>query len=163
MKTLMLLCSLVTAISAAEITGKVVGVKGGAALEILSEGKVYAVKLHGIGAPARSESFGKTSRRYAADLAFMADVRFDLLATESDGSFTAKVTLADGRCLSAEMVKAGMAWWDAKTGDKDLARLESEARDAYLGLWATPEEEGDKDWRKEILVLRNAGTLLTAN
>lgn len=173
MKTLMLLSSLAFAFAsadAAELKGRVVGVKAGNSLEILSEGRMYGVKLHGIGCPARNESFGKTSRRFAAGMAFMNEVSFEIMAAESDGEFIGKVTLADGRNLSAEMVKSGMAWWNAQAnpGETGLAKLEKEARETYLGLWAAPEDEADTDWRKEVLVQREMGSkgvagLLSAN
>ena len=160
MKTLPLFCSLVIAFasasSAAQVKGKVVGVKGGNALEILNEGKVYSIKLHGIGCPAKNESFGKTSRRFAADMAFMADVTLDIIAAESDGSFIGNVILADGKNMSAEMVKTGMAWWNGQANPElpGLAKLEKNARETYAGLWATPYDDTDTDWGKEILAQR---------
>lgn len=160
MKTLTLISSLVIAFisapSAARIQGKVVGVKSGNTLEILSQGKHYGVKLHGIGCPAKNESFGKASRRFVADLVFMADVTLEIVAAESDGSFLGKVVLADGKSLSAEMIRNGMAWWNAQANpdEKDLAKLEKNARETYAGLWATPEDQNDTDWGKEILALR---------
>lgn len=174
MKTLTLLSSLViafaSAASAATMSGKVVGVKAGTSLEILNDGKVYSVKLHGVAGPAKHESFGKTSRKFVAEMAFMADVSLDIVSAESDGSFIGKVVLADGRDLSSEVLKAGMAWWNSQLNpaDKSLARMERDARDAYMGLWATPEDEADTDWRKEVLVQRENGTkgvagLLSAN
>lgn len=159
MKTLALLSSLLIAVVSAEAApmgGKVVGVKAGNALEILSDGKVYDVKLHGIACPKRGESFGKTSRKATAEMAFMNEVSFEIVAAESDGSFIGKVVLADGRNLSAELIKGGMAWWNSQSNpeEKGLARLEKDARDTYMGLWATPEDETDTDWRKEVLVQR---------
>jgi endonuclease YncB( thermonuclease family) len=173
MKTLTLLSSLLIAIASAEAApmgGKVVGVKSGNALEILSEGKVYDVKLHGIACPARGESFGKTSRKAAAAMAFMNEVTFEIVSAESDGSFIGKVELAGGRSLSAELIKAGMAWWNSESNpeEKGLAKLEKEARDTYMGLWATPEDETDTDWRREVLVQREnnakgVASLLSSN
>lgn len=163
MKTLMLLGSLViasaSAASAATLNGKVVGVKSGDRLEILENGKVIAVKVRGIACPARTGSFGKTARKAAAEMAFMNDVSVDIVSAESDGSFLADVRLADGRSLAAELLKTGMAWWDARGAAEaqDLAKLEEAARDSFRGLWATPEDEADTDWRKEVLAERAAG------
>jgi endonuclease YncB( thermonuclease family) len=157
MKTLMLLCSLATVISAAEMKGKVVGVKAGNALEILSEGKVFAVRIEGIDCPARSERFGKASRRFAAEHAFMADVTLEIVSAAGEEGFSGRVRLVDGRDLADLLIKNGMAWLeDAGSPEAAaLARLEKDARDAALGLWAAPEEETDTDWRKEILARRD--------
>jgi endonuclease YncB( thermonuclease family) len=170
MKTLMLLCSLATAISAAEMKGKVVGVKAGDALEILSGGKVFAVRIEGIDCPARDERFGKASRRFAAEHAFMADVTLEIVSAAGEKGFAGRVKLPDGRDLAALMIGSGMAWLEdaGNPGAVALARLEKEARDAALGLWAAPEDEADTDWRKEILARREVegrgiAGLLTAN
>lgn len=162
MKTLMLLGSLaialVSAASAAGLEGKVVGVKSGDRLEILENGKVISVKVRGIACPARTERFGKTARKAAAEMALMNDVSVDIVGAESDGSFLADVRLADGRSLAAELLQTGMAWWDAQgaAGSKDLARIEKEARESFRGLWAAPGDEADTDWRKEVLAQRES-------
>ena len=168
MKTLMLLCSLVTLVPAAQWQVKIVGIKAGNTLEILHEGKVYAVKLHGIDCPAKTESFGKTARRFTAGLAFMADAQVEVVATESDGLLVARVVLAGERDLAKELVKNGMCWWDkqATPGEVALGKLEKQARDAYLGLWAGAFDDSEIDYGKEVLVKRDqaekGSALLTA-
>jgi micrococcal nuclease len=156
MKALMLLCSLVTVIPAAQIQGKVVGVKSGNALEILQDGKVMEVKIFGIDCPAKSEPMGRAARRSLADQVFMAEVRLEVVATEADGRLVGKVTLADGKSLGAELLRAGMAWWDkqAAPAETALAKVEKSARDAYLGLWSGASEADETDWRKEIIARR---------
>jgi endonuclease YncB( thermonuclease family) len=87
----------------------------------------------------------------------MADVSFEIVDAVSDGGFSAKVTLADGSSLAAELVKGGMAWLDGTAGRETAAleKLENSAREGFLGLWAYPEDDTDTDWRKEILARRN--------
>ncbi len=156
MKTLMLLCSLIQIIPAAEIKGKVVGVKSGNEIEILNGGKVFALRLQGIDCPARTFAAGKVARRYIADNAFMNDVSIELTGTESDGTFIGKVSLPNGMSLEAEMVKGGFAWWDKQGSPDDagLARLEQQARDAYLGVWAGTSDDDGEDFGKEVLAKR---------
>ncbi len=50
------------------------------------------------------------------------------------------MVLEDGRTLNQELVKAGYAWWYRKyaPGNIVLEKLETEARDAKLGLWQDP-------------------------
>lgn len=157
MKALMLLCSLVTAIPAATLKAKVVGVKTGSALEILSGGKVMDVKIEGIDCAARTLSAGKAARRFAADNAFMNDVAVEIAGTESDGALIGRVILADGRDLGAELTKAGWAWWDKRNDPEalGLAKLEQEARAAALGIWAGASEDDDEeDVGRQVLVRR---------
>src|SRR4051812_29918915 len=157
MKALMLLASLVTVIPAASLKGKVVGVKGGNAIEILSEGKVLGVRIYGIDCPAKTFATGKAARRFVADRAFMNDVSLEINGTESDGTLIGKVILADGKNLGTELLKCGMAWWDKPSSpdEADLAKVEKQARDAYLGIWAgASEDDEDNDWGKEVLAKR---------
>jgi micrococcal nuclease len=46
--------------------------------------------------------------------------------------------LPDGRNLNQEIVRAGFAWWCRQYArhDKELERLEAEAKGAKRGLWA---------------------------
>ncbi|HUP43084.1 MAG TPA: thermonuclease family protein, partial [Thermoanaerobaculia bacterium] len=44
----------------------------------------------------------------------------------------------DGKSLSRELLRCGLAWWNKKyePDDLDLRRLEDAARAAKLGLWS---------------------------
>ena len=157
MKALMLLCSLVTGIPAATLNVKVVGIKTGASLEILTGGKVMGLKLHGIGCARKGHTAGKAARRFVADNAFMNNVSVEITGSESDGTLIGRLLLADGRDLGAELTKLGLAWWD-KRNDPDavgLSKMEEEARSANLGIWTeSPEDEDEEDIGREVLVLR---------
>jgi endonuclease YncB( thermonuclease family) len=170
MKALMLLCSLATAIPAATLNAKVVGIKTGAYLELLSQGKVMDLKLKGIGCARKGHSAGKAARSFVADNAFMSEVSVEITGTESDGTLIGKLSLADGRDLGAELIKLGLAWWDKRNDPAavGLAQLEGEARSAELGIWAAASEDddADEDIGREVLVLRelagkNVDALLT--
>jgi endonuclease YncB( thermonuclease family) len=156
MKTLMLLCSLITVIPAANLTAKVVGVKSGAAIEVLSEGKVMAVRIQGIDCADKTYAAGKAARHYIADNAFMNDVSVEITGTESDGTLIGKVLLQSGADLGMEMTKAGLVWWDKQKSPDNvaMAKLEKEARDAFLGIWAGSNEEDEEDFGKEVLAKR---------
>jgi micrococcal nuclease len=163
MKTLMLLCSLFSLVPAAEWQTQVVGVKGGNSLEILRDGKVIGVKVYGIDCLSRNEALGKAARRFSAQ-AFMTEVSVELTGTEANGDFVAKIKLSDGRNLAAALVREGLAWWD-KAGSpeaKELAMLEKDARDSFVGVWASPEDEGN-DWGKEIIAARESGDKVAAS
>jgi len=61
----------------------------------------------------------------------------------------AEVILPYGRSFNREMVRSGYAWWYRKyaPGDRELERLESEAREAKRGLWSQPNPTPPWDWR----------------
>jgi endonuclease YncB( thermonuclease family) len=57
--------------------------------------------------------------------------------------------LPDGRDLSLEMVKAGMAWHFKKySADAALSSAEEEARSNKRGLWQMPDPMAPWDFRK---------------
>lgn len=169
MKALMLLCSLVTAIPAATLKAKVVGIKSGADLEILAGGKVVALKIEGIDCADKTHASGKAARRFVAENAFLSEVAVEITGTGSDGSLVGKLTLPDGRDLAVELTKAGLAWRDKRNHPRDtgLARLEREARASGLGIWnEAADDEDEEDVGKEVLVQRefagkNVDALLT--
>jgi endonuclease YncB( thermonuclease family) len=141
----------------AQLKGKVVGVKNGSSIEILSEGRIIAVKVYGIDCPEKNNPTGKIARHFVAVNAFMNDVAVEITGTKSDGTMVGKVTLPDGKNLGSEMLKQGIVWWDKESApeEADMAQIEKQARDAYMGIWAgASEEEEEKDWGKEVLVKR---------
>ena len=58
--------------------------------------------------------------------------------------------LSDGRSMNREMVGKGMAWWFRRYAPRDpnLARFESEARAARIGLWSQPNPVPPWEWRR---------------
>jgi endonuclease YncB( thermonuclease family) len=162
MKTLMLLCSLITVVPAAQLKGKVVGVKSGSRIELLSEGKVLSVAISGIESAARNFAAGKAARHFIADQAFMNDVAVEITGAESDGGLIGKVTLPGGMNLGEALIKGGLAWWDKRNSpeEKGLAALEKQARDAFMGIWAGAYDDDEEDFGKEVLAQREspAGT-----
>ncbi len=171
MKILALLCSFVTVIPAAQLQGKVVGVKEGNAIEILKDGKVFEVRLYGVDCPAKVYAKGMATRHFVVEKTFMNDIAVELLGAESDGTLIGNIILADGSNLNQTLIRKGLAWWDKQTssGESNLAVLEKAAREAYLGVWASSieEDEDDIDFGKEVLVKREmtdkANLALTAS
>lgn len=130
-------------------SGKVVRIRDGDSLVVLSGGVEIDVRLHGIDAPELGQAYGRRAKRRAGELAFGKEVRFDARGTDSYGRTLAEVLLPDGRSLNRELVSAGMAWWYRKyTDDADLASREAEARAARRGLWADPAPVPPWEWRE---------------
>jgi len=69
--------------------------------------------------------------------------------TDKYGRTLANIILPDGRSLSQELVRQGCAWWFKKySKDQALAKLEADARQKKIGLWADPNPVPPWDWRK---------------
>lgn len=63
----------------------------------------------------------------------------------------AEVLLPDGTTVNQARVKDGWCWWYRKyaPGDTTLERLEAEAREAKIGLWADPHPVPPWEWKKK--------------
>ena len=60
------------------------------------------------------------------------------------------MVLPDGRNLNRELVNAGLAWWYRQyaRNDRELERMEAEARKAKRGLWADLNPVPPWEWRR---------------
>jgi micrococcal nuclease len=146
--TLALLLS--SAIAAGEeFRGGVVRISDGDTIGVMHQGREEKIRLYGIDAPERRQSFSKRAKQLVSQLAFGQDVRVQTKGQDRYGRTVADVILPDGRILNREIVKAGLAWWFRRyaPNDEDLKRLEAEARQAKRGLWAEPEPVPPWEWR----------------
>jgi endonuclease YncB( thermonuclease family) len=136
----------------ADFTGKVVRVMDGDTLEVLTQDMTpIRVRLSGIDCPEKGQAFGQRAKQAASDLAFGKTVEVRDTGRDRYGRTVGEVMLQDGRSLNRELVRAGLAWWYRQYAkkDADLARLEEEAREAKLGLWADADPVPPWNWRKE--------------
>jgi micrococcal nuclease len=133
------------------ITGKVIGIIDGDTYDLLTpEKKTVRIRTAAIDAPERGMPFYKVSKQYLAKLCFGKTVTLKEDAIDRYGRIVAFTYLPDSREVSAEMLKAGMAWHFKKYNtDKDLAQLEIEARNARKGLWV--DKDPMEPWRNRKL------------
>lgn len=129
---------------------KVVGVSDGDTLTVLRDDKVRVkIRLHGIDAPELGQDFGTRAKQAASQLAFGREVTVRPRGTDKYGRTVAEVLLPDGRLLNHELVRSGHAWWYRKYAptDRELERLEVDAREAKRGLWSQPGAVAPWEWR----------------
>lgn len=120
-----------------DISGKVIAIIDGDTYDVLIEGnKTLRIRMEGIDAPERGMPFYQVSKKYLGQLCFKKTVRLEINDEDSRNRKIAFAFLDDGRELSHEMVKAGLAWHFKKyNSDEDLALLEKEAKENKRGLW----------------------------
>jgi micrococcal nuclease len=124
---------------AADFPAHVVRVKDGDTIVVLHEGKRLDVRLEGIDCPESGQAFGQRAKQATSGLAQGKTLRVPPTGTDKYGRTLANITLPDGRNLSQELVRQGYAWWFRKySTDQTLAKLEAEARQKRIGLWADP-------------------------
>ena len=162
MKTLMLsvlaallaLASLAT--SAADLTGKVVGISDGDTLTLLvpdgASFKQIKVRLGEIDTPESRQPYGQRAKQALSDLAYNQQARVVVQDTDRYGRTVGRVYVGSVD-VNAEMVKQGAAWaYRQYLKDQSLLKLEADAKAAKRGLWGLPEAERCPpwDWRKNV-------------
>nr|WP_206108259.1 thermonuclease family protein [Paludisphaera soli] len=146
----------------ADYPARVVGVSDGDTLTVLTEEKRQVkIRLHGIDAPESGQDFGQRAKQAASELAFGKAATIRPVDTDRYGRTVAEVILPDGRSLNRELTREGYCWWYRAyaPGDRELARLESEAKAAKRGLWSRPNPTPPWDWRKGVGVPATAGVV----
>lgn len=121
-----------------DYTVMVVGIVDGDTFKGLTDDNVeIRYRVHGIDAPERTQPFSDKSKQYLSDLIFNKNVGI-IVQKERDiyGRPVVWVFTPEGKDVSAELIKAGMAWHSKVYSDDEYyATLEIEARDNKIGLW----------------------------
>ena len=147
--------------------GKVIDVSDGDTITVLLDKTPVKIRLHGVDCPEKAQAFGQEARQLTSRLVLGKMVRVEVVTRDRQGHAAARVYITtiegidhydDGthapvdvtRCLNVELVKAGLAWWNREhaSGDKQLARLEAEAKKARRGLWADANPVPPWQWRR---------------
>jgi micrococcal nuclease len=131
------LLALITACNKKETLYKVVGVKDGDTLVLLSpDNQNITVRLAEVDCPEKNQAFGQAAKLFTSNLCFGKGVQ--LTGTQKDryGRTVGLVLLEDGTNVNYEIVKNGYAWqYLAYSKNMELAGLEQHARENKLGLW----------------------------
>jgi micrococcal nuclease len=121
--------------------GKVVEITRADEIKVMkSDLSVESVRLYGIDGPIEPNPFGKEAAGYTSKLALGKIVKVQPLLLPDPWSRTIAWVWINGESLNEELLKNGIVWWYRKyvPWEKGLAKLEAEAREARLGLWALP-------------------------
>ena len=118
--------------------GKAVGVVRPDEIKVLKEdGKTENVRLYGIDCPVEPQDFGRVAHLYMHKRVLGRWVEVRSLFRDHFDRVIAWV-FVDGECLNKEMLSKGLAWWYRRylPWEKELERLEAEAKKAGIGLWS---------------------------
>jgi len=140
---LMLVSALLSA-EAATITGRVVAVADGDTVTVIDASNTqHKIRLAGIDAPERNQSFGQRSKQSLSDLVFNKQVTVETDKRDKYGRDVGKILLPTGQDVNLEQVTRGFAWHykqyekEQTPNDRKLYDFaEREARTARRGLWA---------------------------
>ena len=118
------------------IVGKVVGVSDGDTFTLLQNNQQIRIRIDAIDAPEKGMPYSKSSKKYLSALCFGKIVKVNSVKVDRYGRTVARITLPNGKDVSTEMIRAGLAWhYKAYSTDKILSNLEIQARKNKVGLW----------------------------
>lgn len=146
----LLFLSVSTAFS--QYRGKITKVEDGETLWItLDNGDEEKVRLYGIDSPELDQEFGVAAKKNLENyLHHVVDLEYK--SRDSENYMLAIVTYKTKEDeifnLNQELVKAGFAWRNKYSDDKDLAKLEKQAKKNNMGLWRNSEPIPPWEWRK---------------
>jgi micrococcal nuclease len=121
--------------------GKVIEITRADEIKVMKKDmSVENVRLYGIDGPIEPNPFGKEAAAATAKLVLGKIVKVQPLLLPDPWSRTIAWVSLDGESVNEELLKKGIVWWYRKyvPWEKQLAKLEAEAREARLGLWELP-------------------------
>ena len=147
---------------AAELFGKVVGVADGDTLTILDSNRnQHRVRLAGVDAPERRQSYGERARQHLAALVYQKNVRVEWDKRDRYGRLIARVFAAEceecphSKDVGLEQIKAGLAWhykaYEREQPAWQRARYAASELQARLrgdGLWSDAQPVAPWDFRR---------------
>lgn len=117
--------------------GVVAAVADGDTITVKTDNNVsHIVRIEGVDCPERGQAFGKVAADFTRRFALTRQASVRIVAVDSRDRLVSRV-LIDGKDLSLELMKAGLAWhYTDFFTDSQLATAEREVRAARRGLWA---------------------------
>ena len=148
-RLLVLLCLIFAAhCSAAELSGRVIGIADGDTFTLLTADKQQIkIRLAEIDAPENGQPYGNKSKQALSGLIFGKDVRVVVQTKDRYGRTVGRPYVGD-LDICAEMVRMGDAWaYREYLIDKSLLTLESDAKATERGLWGLSEAKNMPPWQ----------------
>lgn len=132
-----------------EFTAKVIAVLDGDTVLVKRAKGLAKIRMVGIDAPEKAQTFGETSKHSLSDMVMGKQVTIKSQAIDKYGRMVASINV-NGLDVNAEQIRRGMAWENSNFhSDKTLLALQEEARQAPRGLWALSDPTPPWDWRKQ--------------
>jgi len=136
-----LLLALACTAHAENITGRVVSVADGDTITLLDADKVqHKIRLAGIDAPEKKQSFGNRSKESLSELAYDKAVTVETDKRDKYGRQVGKV-LVNGQDVNLVQVERGMAWFYRQY------QREQSPNDRRLYLWRSTAKIGAGKFR----------------
>jgi micrococcal nuclease len=121
----------------------------GDTIDILTNSVKLRIRFDGVDCPESGQTAGADARDFTTRLLKDKIVTVRLLGAH-ENRIIGRV-FVDGRDVSMELVRAGMAWhYMSFSKDKVLAELEKDARARKMGLWRNPDPMPPWEYRRYV-------------
>jgi micrococcal nuclease len=116
-------------------TGKVISLADADTITVLRDSQPVKIRLEGIDAPERTQEHATKATQALTGLIKLKEVTVEATGTDKYGR-TLAVVMLDGESINEWLVSEGWAWHVKEySSDQRLAELETQARQAKVGLW----------------------------
>ncbi len=131
-------------------SGEVIKVKDGDTIVILDSVNVqHTVRLADIDCPEYKQPYSQVAKKFVSDEVYMQHVEVISKGSDRYGRTIGFVMYDNGKNLSGELLKAGLAWHYIKYSTSPKFRfLEKMAIKEGRGLWGDKNPIAPWDWRK---------------
>ena len=128
---------------------KVVGVKDGDTVVVLdSLNTQTTLRLAEIDCPEKNQPFGMKAKQFTSDAVYLKTIKYTVTSIDRYGRSIAMIYYENNKYLSAELIKAGLAWhYKRYSTSKELANFEEEAKKSKKGLWSDNNPVAPWAWR----------------
>ncbi len=139
-----------TSLTYSQVVGTVVSITDGDTFVFYSKesNAQIKVRLHGIDAPEKKQSFGNVSKNYLAELIFQKQVTVTIRNLDKYGR-SIGIVFVDGLNVNEKMLEMGMAWHFLKYDNNPLwDNIQNQAIASKIGLWKEDNPTPPWVWRK---------------
>jgi len=121
-----------------KFVAKVVKVIDGDTIDAIYQDSTYRIRLCGIDAPENGQDFYEEAKEQLYKLICKQNVTIEYNGEDIHGRTLGVIyRTSDTLNINREMVREGLAWnYVAYSTDKELPKLEKEAREKQIGLWS---------------------------
>ncbi|MCL7036943.1 hypothetical protein MKW94_027105 [Papaver nudicaule] len=110
--------------------------------------KKYRIRLRGIDAPEMQMPYGKEAKEELTKLLQGQCLTIGVYGEDQFGRLVGDVH-CNGKFVQKTMLRKGLAWhYEMYDKRPELKKWEKQARDARVGLWASPNPQKPWEWRK---------------
>ena len=130
------------------LIGKCTAVIDGDTIEVLSDRKLYRIRLAHIDCPEKRQPFGKKAKQFTSKLCFGRKVRVKVVDRDRYGRLVG-VVYVGWTNVNKSLVRNGLAWWYQKySEDESYGRLEERARRKKVGIWSVKRPVAPWEFRR---------------